>query len=69
MRKTFTRALIINAVVQFVVTRQRAGNVIEEGAAEALWVRYPFVVLLNALLWTLMVSTLGRITGILRIAR
>ena len=69
MRKTFTRALIVNAVVQFVVTRQRAGNVIEEGAAEALWLRYPFTVLMNALLWTLMLSTFGRVLGVFRLTR
>ena len=66
MTRTFTRALVINAVVQFIVTRRRAGNVIEEGAAEALWVRYPFTVLLNALLWTLMLSALGRVVSVFR---
>jgi hypothetical protein len=69
MRKTFTRALIVNAVVQFVITRQRAGNVLEEGAAEALWMRYPFMVLLNALLWTLLLSALGRVLGVFRLLR
>ena len=68
MRKTFTRALVVNAVLQFIVTRQRAGHVIEEGAAEALWMRYPFTLLLNALLWTLMLSTLGRVASVLRTA-
>jgi hypothetical protein len=66
MSKTFTRALVLNAVVQFVITRQRAGTVIEEGAAEMLWVRYPFVVLANALAWTLLLSALGRITRLVR---
>jgi hypothetical protein len=66
MSKTFTRALILNAVLQFVVTRQRAGNAIEEGVAEMLWVRYPFVVVMNALLWTIMLSTLGRVAGVFR---
>ena len=28
MRKTFIRVLIVNAAVQFVITRQRAGNVL-----------------------------------------
>jgi hypothetical protein len=69
VRRTFTRALIINAVLQFIVTRQRAGNVLEEGAAEALWMRYPFTVLINALLWTLMLSTLGRVLGVFRLLR
>ena len=66
MRRTFTRALVVNAVLQFIVTRQRAGNVIEEGAAEALWLRYPFIVLFNALLWTLMFSTIGRVASVFR---
>jgi hypothetical protein len=66
VKKTFTRALIANAVLQFVVTRQRAGHAIEEGAAEALWVRYPFVVVLNALVWTIMLSMLGRVGSLLR---
>ena len=67
MRKTFIRVLIVNAAVQFVITRQRAGNVLEEGAAEALWVRYPFMVLLNSLLWTLMLSGIGRVLGVFRL--
>lgn len=69
MKRTFIRSLMISAVLQFIVTRQRAGNVIEEGAAEQLWMRYPFVVLLNALAWTLMVSTIGRVLRPLRSAR
>lgn len=63
MKKTFVRALIVNAAFQFAVTRIRAGRMIEEGAAEALWLRYPFVVLFNALIWTLMLTTIG---GVLR---
>jgi hypothetical protein len=66
MRKTFLRSLAISAVLQFAVTRARAGRVEEEGAAEALWLRYPFVVLLNALSWTLMLSALGRVTRVVR---
>jgi hypothetical protein len=69
MKRTFTRALIINAALQFVVTRQRAGNVLEEGGAEALWLRYPFVVLINALLWTLMLSAFGRVLSVVRVLR
>jgi hypothetical protein len=69
MKKTFVRALIVNAVLQFIVTRQRAGNMVEEGAAEMLWLRYPLTVLLNALVWTLMLSTFARVTGALRGAR
>ena len=66
MRKTFMRSLMVTAVLQFIITRQRAGQVIEEGAAEALWLRYPFAVLLNALIWTLMFSLIGRGTRLLR---
>jgi hypothetical protein len=69
MKQMFVRALIINAVFQFVVTRHRAGRAIEEGAAEMMWVRYPASVLLNALLWSLMLTTLGRLAGALRGAR
>ncbi len=66
MGKTFVRALMVTAVLQFVVTRQRAGQVVEEGAAEALWLRFPFVVLLNALMWTLMLSAIGRTVRLVR---
>jgi hypothetical protein len=66
MRRTFLRALLINAVVQFAVTRQRAGRALEEGAAELMWLRYPVSVLLNALMWTLLVSAFGGVTGLLR---
>jgi hypothetical protein len=69
MRKTFTRALIINALLQFIVTRQRAGTVAEEGAAEMLWLRYPLVVLMNAVLWTVTLTTFGRIASFIRGAR
>lgn len=69
MKKTFVRVLIVNAVLQFIVTRQRAGNMVEEGAAEMLWLRYPLTVLLNAFAWTLALSTLSRVTGLLRGAR
>lgn len=66
MKKTFVRVLAVNAVLQFVVTRQRAGRMIEEGAAEMLWLRYPLSVLLNALVWTLMLSAFGRVASALR---
>jgi len=69
MKKTFIRVLIVNAVLRFIVTRQRAGNMVEEGAAEMLWLRYPLTVLLNACAWTLALSTLNRVTGALRGAR
>jgi hypothetical protein len=58
----------LHAVLQFIITRQRAGNVIEEGAAEMLWLRYPLTVMLNAIVWTLMLSTLGRVTSPFRSA-
>ena len=56
MRKTFLRALVIVAAVQFVITRYLAGQAIEEGRAERMWMMYPLNVLLNALAWTLMIS-------------
>jgi hypothetical protein len=69
MKKTFVRALIINAVFQFVITRQRAGRAIDEGAAEMMWLRYPASVLINAFVWSLMLTALGRFTSVLRGAR
>ena len=49
MRTTFFRALAVTAVLQFVITRSLAGQVIEEGRAERMWMMYPVNVLLNAL--------------------
>jgi hypothetical protein len=69
MSKTFLRLLIVNAVLQFITTRTRAGRVEEEGAAEAMWLRYPITVVINALIWTLMISTVGRLLRPLRSAR
>ena len=66
MRKTFVRILVVNAVLQFFVTRRRAGQTFEEGAAEMLWMRYPLSVLANALAWTLMLTALGRVAGVFR---
>jgi hypothetical protein len=66
MGRIFVRALVLNALIQFVVTRQRAGRAIEEGAAEMMWMRYPASVLANALAWTLMLSLVG---GTLRLLR
>jgi hypothetical protein len=60
------RALVINAILGFAVTRHRAGRAIEEGAAEMMWLRYPASVLVNALAWTLMLAMLG---GFVRIFR
>ena len=62
----FVRALLVTAVLQFVVTRMRAGRVEEEGQAELLRVRYPFVVIANALAWTMMLSVAGRAVRIFR---
>ena len=66
MRRIFVRAIVINALVQFAVTRHRAGHAVEEGAAEMMWLRYPFSVLMNALTWTLMLALLGRTLRALR---
>jgi hypothetical protein len=66
MKTTFIRALAVTAALQFLATRVRAGNAMEEGEAEAMWLRYPFVVVANALAWTLMLSTIGGLTGPLR---
>ena len=66
MKKTFFRSLAVSAAIQFLVTRMRAGQAIEEGEAEAMWVRYPFVVLLNAMAWTLMLSTVAQMLRPLR---
>jgi hypothetical protein len=68
MRKTFFRTLAVTAAVQFVITRHLAGQVIEEGRAERMWMMYPFNVVLNALAWTLMISaTRGALRSIRRI--
>ncbi len=66
MRKTFVRSLIVTAAVQFLITRHFAGQAIEEGRAERMWLMYPFNVVVNALAWTLMLSAAGRV---LRVAR
>ena len=56
MKKTFLRALIVSAILQFIATRSRAGRVREEGEAELLWARYPFAVIGNALMWSLLIA-------------
>jgi hypothetical protein len=66
LKKTFVRALILNAIVQFVVTRARAGHAIEEGAAERMWLLYPANVLINAAVWTLMIVVARRMIGVVR---
>ena len=67
MTTTFIRVLAIGAILQFFVTRRRAGNAIFEGEAEALWLRYPFVVVLQALTWTLLLMAIG--AGVRRLRR
>ena len=66
MKRTFVRSLAISAALQFVVTRARAGRVQEEGAAEAMWMLYPVNVVMNALMWTLLISTFGGLVRLLR---
>jgi hypothetical protein len=66
MRKTFIRALVVTAAVQFAITRHFAGRVIEEGRAERMWLMYPFNVVMNALAWTVILAAAGRA---LRVAR
>lgn len=66
MRKTFIRTLAVTAVFQFAVTRMLAGQVVEEGRAERMWLMYPLNVLLNALAWTLLLSAGGRFIRVFR---
>ena len=66
MRRTFVRTLAVTAVMQFVVTRSRAGHAIEEGSAERMWMLYPFNVVVNALAWTLLIAAAARVTRALR---
>jgi hypothetical protein len=61
MRKTFLRALLIIGAVQFVVTRHLAGQTIEEGRAERMWMMYPLNVTMNALAWTLVITATARV--------
>ena len=66
MGRLFVKVLAVVAVVQFVVTRQAAGNVIEEGRAERMWMMYPINVALNAAAWTLLLAAAGRAARIVR---
>lgn len=66
MRKTFVRTLVVTAVLQFFVTRRMAGQVVEEGRAERMWLLYPVNVLMNALAWTLLLAGAGRALSLLR---
>jgi hypothetical protein len=54
------------AVLQFFVTRMAAGQAIEEGRAERLWMMYPVNVLVNAVAWTLLLSAAGRFLRVFR---
>jgi hypothetical protein len=67
MRKTFVRALVVTAVIQFAITRTLAGQTIEEGRAERMWMMYPLNVLMNALAWTLAISAGSRALHMLRL--
>jgi uncharacterized membrane protein len=60
MGKTFLRTLAVVAVVQFVITRTMAGQAIEEGRAERMWMMYPVSVLVNTTAWTLLFAALSR---------
>ncbi len=66
MRKIFVRTLAVTAVLQFAITRTMAGNAIEEGRAERMWMMYPATVLMNAVAWTLMFSVVVRIFRVFR---
>ena len=66
MRKTFVRSLLITAVVQFIVTRYRAGQTYEEGEAERIWMLYPLSVVMNALMWTLIIRGSARVLRLVR---
>jgi hypothetical protein len=65
MRTRFLRTLAVTAVFQFFVTRALAGQVIEEGRAERMWKLFPVNVLINAAVWTLIITAAGRATRVL----
>ena len=60
MRRTFLRTLVAVAVVQFVITRTMAGQAVEEGRAERLWMTYPANVVANTVAWMLVFAALSR---------
>lgn len=66
MRKTFIRTLAITAVLQFVITRTLAGQTVEEGRAERMWMMYPLNVFLNTCAWTLLFAVGGRTLRVFR---
>ncbi len=66
MRRLFVRTLAVTAIIQFAVTRTLAGQTVEEGRAERMWLMFPLNVLLNAAAWTLMLAAAGRVLRIFR---
>lgn len=66
MRRTFFRTLIVTAVLQFFITRRMAGQVVEEGRAERMWMLFPVNVVMNALAWTLLLAGVGRALSLFR---
>ena len=66
MRRLFIRTLAVTAIIQFVVTRTLAGQAVEEGRAERMWLLFPLNVLLNAAAWTLMLAAAGRVVRVFR---
>ena len=60
MRKTFLRTLAVTAILQFIITRRLAGQVIEEGRAERMWLLFPANVVLNGAAWTLLIAAGSR---------
>jgi hypothetical protein len=69
MRRRFLRTLAIVAVLQFFVTRQAAGNAIEEGRAERMWLLFPLNCVINAAMWTLVLTAIGGTMRLLRRAQ
>lgn len=61
MGSLFLKVLAVVAVLQFVITRKAAGNVIEEGRAERMWLLYPLNVAINAAMWTLLLAGIGAV--------
>ena len=60
MATMFLRTLSAVAVVQFLITRRMAGQAIEEGRAERMWMMYPVNVLVNTAAWVLFIAALSR---------
>ena len=66
MRKTFFRTLAVTAIIQFAITRALAGQTVEEGRAERMWMMYPLNVFLNTCAWTLLFSVGGKARSVFR---